>query len=272
MFLNTQKYHSTLGDIKFSIAKSKVEFQGKTKGLALKYVMDGTEHYQTRNGKVQLSKGQFIVLEKDEPYEVSFENKSQTTQGICIDLNLNLNQRLANLYENEILFKTVFNCTHFSPLGNLLQKISRKQHEQVNGAEVLNSISSELILFSSELSEMERGLGSFAKKSETKRELTSKLMLAKDFIYKNYNHKITLQHLSFKSGISKFHFSKLFKQCFHQSPFELQEALRMQKAKRMISANKIRLTEIAFQLGYSDLAAFSNQFKKYFGTSPSSFA
>lgn len=272
MLLNTQKYRGEFGEIKFSKAKSKSHYQGKTKGLALKYVVEGVENYQSNGENIHLCKGEFLLLKKDEEYEVFFENKRNTTQGICIDLNLDLDKRLVDLYENEILFKTIFNCVTFSPLGNLLQNFSEKINEKMNGLEVLNSISSQLISFSDKVFEMQMRLDIFAKKTETKRVLISKLMASKDFIHKNYNHKITLNHLSLESGISKFHFSKLFKNCFKQSPLELQEFLRMQKAKKMISAKKMRLTEIALNLGYSDLAAFSNQFKKYFGSSPSYFS
>lgn len=271
MFLNTQKYGGEFGEIKFSKAKNKSQFRGKTKGLALKYVAEGVENYRSNGKNIRLIKGQFFLLKKDKKYEVFFENKRNLTQGICIDMNLDLDKRLVDLNENEILFKTVFKCYHFSPLGNSLQKNFKKINEKMNGQEVLNSISSQLISFSDEVFEMQMRLEFFAKKTETKRMLVSKLMASKDFIYKNYNNKITLNHLSLESGISKFHFSKLFKNCFQKSPLELQEFLRMQEAKKIILTKEMKLTDVAFYLGYSDLAAFSNQFKKHFGAPPSSF-
>lgn len=269
--INTQKYKGRQGEIKFSKAKSNSRFQGETKGLALKYVVAGTENYQLKGSDIHLTKERFLLLKKDEKYTVSFENKKNLTEGICIDLDLDLDKKLVGLHENEILFKTVFNCSHFSPLGNSLQNLLLKPDRKTNGVTVLKSISSQLISFSDEVFQIQMGLNAFAKKTETKRVLVSKLMASKDFIHKNYTNKITLDHLSLESGISKFHFSKLFKNCFHRSPLELQEFLRMQKAKKMILGKEVRLTDIAFFLGYSDLAAFSNQFKKHFGATPSSF-
>lgn len=272
MFLNTQKYDGKLGEIKFSKAKNKSHFQGKTKGLALKYVTKGIENYRSNGENINLIKGQFFLLKKDEKYEVFCENHGYLTQGICIDLNLDFDRRLIDLYENEILFKTVFNCYHFSPLGEVLQNTFKKTNDKMNGIAILNSISSQIISFSDDLFEMQMRLDFFAKKTKTKKILVSKLMASKDFIYQNYNTKITLNQLSLESGISKFHFSKLFKNCFQKSPLELQEFLRMEKAKKIISTREMTLTDVAFYLGYSDLAAFSNQFKKHFGASPSSFS
>ncbi|MDB4539574.1 hypothetical protein N9231_04070, partial [Saprospiraceae bacterium] len=83
MFLNTQKYRGRFGEIKFSKAKSKSQYQGKTKGLALKYVVEGAENYQSNEGDIHLCKGQFLLLKENEEYEVFFENKANSIQGIC---------------------------------------------------------------------------------------------------------------------------------------------------------------------------------------------
>ncbi len=233
--------------------------------------MNGIENYHSNGGNNRLTKGQFLILKENQKYEVSFENKKNATLGICIDLSLNnINERLIDLYENEILFNTIFSCYSFSPLGDSFQFFSEQTANKMNGIEILSSISSQLISFSDEVLEIQMRLSSVAKKIETKRMLVVKLMTSKDFIYKNYNSKITLNHLALESGISKFHFSKLFKNCFQKSPLELQELLRMRKAKKMILTREIKLTDIAFYLGYSDLAAFSNRFKKHFGIPPSS--
>ncbi len=267
--INIKKYEEELGEIKFSKADNASQFQGKTKGLALKYVVEGAENYHLKEGNIHLAKGRFLLLKKDENYKVTFENKGYLTQGICLDLNPDLDKKLADLYKNEILFKTVFNCSHFSPLVNSLQGLLLGLDKKTNNQSILNSISSQLMLFSDEIFEMQMRLHLFAKKTKTKSVLISKLMTSKEFIHRNYTNKITLDHLSHISGISKFHFSRLFKNCFNQSPLELQESLKMQKAKKMILDQEMYLTDIAFYLGYSDLAAFSNQFKKHFGLSPS---
>ncbi len=218
-----------------------------------------------------LHQGRFLLLKKDEPYTVAFENKRHLTQGVCIDLNLDTNEKLINLYNNELLFKTSFSCGGSSALGNALQHLWPKPDQKTDAIALLDSISSQLVSFSKEVFELQSRLGIYVKKIETKRMLLCKLMASKDFIYQNYTHKITLDQLSRESGISKFHFSRLFKNCFHRSPLELQELLRMQKAQKMMLTKEMRITDIAFCLGYSDLAAFSNQFKKHFGRPPSSF-
>jgi AraC family transcriptional regulator len=46
---------------------------------------------------------------------------------------------------------------------------------------------------------------------------------------------------------------------------------RIKKAKQLLSNTHFPLTEIAYQLGYSSLNYFSNQFKKETGLSPSTY-
>jgi AraC family transcriptional regulator len=48
-------------------------------------------------------------------------------------------------------------------------------------------------------------------------------------------------------------------------------ARRMEKAKAMLRETKLSLTDIAWQLGYSSIHYFSNQFKKQTGLSPSAY-
>lgn len=49
-------------------------------------------------------------------------------------------------------------------------------------------------------------------------------------------------------------------------------AQKIEKAKELLALNKLTAAEIAFNLGYSSAAHFSNQFKKITGQTPKSFS
>jgi AraC-like DNA-binding protein len=55
------------------------------------------------------------------------------------------------------------------------------------------------------------------------------------------------------------------------TPLQMQEQLRMEKAKELLYSDCISLTSIAYQLGYTDLASFSKRFKKYYKIAPSQY-
>ena len=40
-------------------------YNGKTTGIALKYVIEGKEHYKTNRNRLNISKNQFIILREN---------------------------------------------------------------------------------------------------------------------------------------------------------------------------------------------------------------
>jgi len=109
------------------------------------------------------------------------------------------------------------------------------------------------------------------KKINTQRDILIKLFSSKNFIHQNFDQKIKLDELARYTGISKYHFLRLFKLCFQQSPQELQDKLRMKKAIELITSTTSPLSPIAYDLGYLDLANFSKKFKNQYGVSPSEY-
>lgn len=271
-FSNELKYCDKPGQIKLSKAFGTYHFKGKTKGIALKYVAQGHETYMINQQVVDVPQGHFILLHQDEKYEAITPKNSKHINGICIDLNPDIfPAHLNKVDKSNFLFNTAFDCTYSTPFGKAFQHLHLEQNEaEMNGRAVLQSFSDKLHDFSNELYQLQQTIN--VQKANTQVVLIPKLLSSRDFIYKNYRSKITLDLLARQSKISKYHFVRLFKQCFNQTPQSLQEELRMNAAKELILNTKHSYSHIAFHLGYNDLAAFSKQFKRTFGTPPSKYA
>lgn len=273
LFSNESKYQSSAGEIKLSQAIGKFHFKGKTKGISLKYVAEGHETYLINKETIEVQQGQFILLRQEEIYEAISPSNIPKVNGVCIDLSPTLlDFDWDEIYKNPLLFNIPFDCAQSTALGHGFRNFyfSKKTKAQLSeGQLILENFKNTLLSFSKEVSLLRFPLQSQAKKINTQRILMSKLIAGKDFIYKNFTKKITLDQLAKHTKLSKFQFSRLFKKCFEQSPFELQEQLRMQKARDLILNSQLSFTEIAYQLGYYDLATFSNQFKKNHGVAPS---
>lgn len=54
-----------------------------------------------------------------------------------------------------------------------------------------------------------------------------------------------------------------------QSPSELIEEMRMTKARDLITSTDLPISQIIFEVGYTELSNFSRAFKRYFGEPPS---
>lgn len=96
-----------------------------------------------------------------------------------------------------------------------------------------------------------------------------KLWQAQSYMQLHYRSAIRQQELARHVQLSPDHLGYCFKRVFGQSPGAMQKILRMEEAQRLLAQEAWSLSDIAFYLGYTDLPAFSRQFKQYFQASPS---
>lgn len=91
------------------------------------------------------------------------------------------------------------------------------------------------------------------------------------YISKNCTEPLTLENISNHIGVSKFHFSHLFKEYTNMTFIDFLTAERIKRAEALISYPKAHITDIAFDSGFSSVSSFNRSFKKIKGMSPSEF-
>lgn len=88
---------------------------------------------------------------------------------------------------------------------------------------------------------------------------------------KNHGRDLDLEELSRVAGISKYHFSRLFKKYLLLSPIQFLIKLRIDHAKVLLSLREETVSEIASRVGFNDLSHFNRRFKHTTGMTPSMF-
>jgi AraC family transcriptional regulator len=91
------------------------------------------------------------------------------------------------------------------------------------------------------------------------------------FIEENITEKLTLDALSREANLSKFHFCRFFYKYTGMSPMRFVAHLRVEKAKEYLKRDNSTVSEVTFQVGFSDIGTFIRQFKKFTGMTPSLF-
>jgi AraC family transcriptional regulator len=81
-----------------------------------------------------------------------------------------------------------------------------------------------------------------------------------------------LRELAAIARLSPFYFSRQFKLAFGVTPMKFLENERMSRAKAMIREGKLRFSDIAMVLGYSEHSHFTRRFKANTGVTPREFA
>lgn len=99
----------------------------------------------------------------------------------------------------------------------------------------------------------------------------NRLQQVVDYIHSYLDRPLHLAELAEISGISQYHFCRLFKHSIGVAPYQYVLQQRMEKAKELLQQRKYAIAEIALLVGCTDQSRFAKHFKKYFGVTPGMF-
>jgi YesN/AraC family two-component response regulator len=91
------------------------------------------------------------------------------------------------------------------------------------------------------------------------------------YIEKTPLKQLTLTDAAKNVHLNPSYLSQLFKQQLKTKFVDYLTDLRMQEGKRLLQNTSLKMSDIAERVGYSEVAYFSNNFKKITGYSPSEF-
>jgi len=83
--------------------------------------------------------------------------------------------------------------------------------------------------------------------------------------------EISVETLSEKMGISRAQLYRKLSSLTGRSVNEHLNAIRLEKAKELLKAGGLNISEVAYQVGYNDPKYFGRLFSEAFGQSPSEF-
>lgn len=91
------------------------------------------------------------------------------------------------------------------------------------------------------------------------------------FMEAHYSEKLTLQAVADQCYVSQWHLSKLLNRYAGKSFYDILNAIRIKKAKELLSDPKLKIGEISELIGYADTAHFARTFKKLEGMSANEY-
>ncbi|MBK3517471.1 helix-turn-helix domain-containing protein [Carboxylicivirga marina] len=103
-------------------------------------------------------------------------------------------------------------------------------------------------------------------------EYTARVNKTLDYIESNLDQQFSLDELAAVANFSKYHFHRIFMGVMNETPFQFITRLRLQRAATLLVMNhNLRVGEVAFQCGFTDISIFSRNFKQHFGQSPTAW-
>lgn len=91
---------------------------------------------------------------------------------------------------------------------------------------------------------------------------------AQEYIEKNFQEKITVDQLAYSLAIGRRNLERRFKKATNNTVVEYMQRVKIEAAKRSFETTRKNITEVMYEVGYSDTKAFRSTFKKITGLSP----
>ena len=135
--------------------------------------------------------------------------------------------------------------------------VSHRQHE---------SITKLLAIFAQHLSLLSNQL--VVQQEHTEPPVISK---AKEYIQEHQGEKLSLGQVARAVNTSSYYFCKLFKKITGVNFTDYVSRVRLEKAKNLLLNPNLRVSEIAYEVGFQSLTHFNRVFRKILGQSPTEY-
>src|SRR5690606_10494517 len=91
---------------------------------------------------------------------------------------------------------------------------------------------------------------------------------AQEYIEKHFRERVTVEELADMLALSRRNLERRFKKATANSIIEYMQRVKVEAAKMSLETSRENVSEVMYQVGYNDVKAFRNVFKRFTGLSP----
>lgn len=91
---------------------------------------------------------------------------------------------------------------------------------------------------------------------------------AQEYIERHPHERISMEHLSSRFAVGRRNFDRRFIKATGNTPLEYAQRVKIESAKRAFETSRKTVNEVMYEVGYSDVKAFREVFRKITGLSP----
>ena len=92
--------------------------------------------------------------------------------------------------------------------------------------------------------------------------------IALEYIEANFAKNLRMSDIAEAIFVSETYLRRLFTECSSISPVDYIKMTKIKKACEMLENNSVNINEIAYQIGYTNMATFIRHFKQITGETP----
>jgi transcriptional regulator GlxA family with amidase domain len=94
------------------------------------------------------------------------------------------------------------------------------------------------------------------------------IKMAQNYIEQHFTDKISVDQLADRFAVGRRSFERRFKKATSNTVIEYIQRVKVEAAKRSFETNRKNINEVMFDVGYTDIKAFRDVFKKITGLTP----
>jgi len=225
----------------------------------LAYTYEGLGNLEYRGRKYQLGKGDcFLIYCHD--HQIYYTDNDDLWKFIWVHFNgSNIRSYYQKIYQNSgAVYKMGSDSIVLRNLEDIISMILENNiNLQFVASKLIVEMLTEIILLNNSESNTD-------KKNEHIEETVNK-------IEEKFCEHISLEEMADWAKMSKFHFSRTFKNLTGYSPYEYLKNCRLNNAKQLLKLTDKSVNEISRQVGFESVSNFIKTFKKSENITPNTF-
>ncbi|MGI8333138.1 helix-turn-helix transcriptional regulator [Actinomadura scrupuli] len=98
-----------------------------------------------------------------------------------------------------------------------------------------------------------------------------RLRMAKDVMDRKWAEPLDLEAVAAGAGYSRYHFVRLFKRAYGETPGRYLSRRRVERAQDLLRSADLTVSEICLAVGFDSLGSFCTRFKQITGSTPTEY-
>ena len=258
--------------------------------LSIKSVVRGSARWRTSEADRLVDESSYLVLNSGQIYSMTIDSHEPVEtfclffrNGIAEDVRRVTESGSTWLLDNLVpeasdaaayseapveFFETLH--THDFPAASLIRRIYARLKDNTASDPWLED---QFLAVAGSLCQLHRQAGKHAglipaKKFSTRMELYRRLLRGKDYMDSFLGARAHLGEVAGKACLSPYHFHRLFREAFRETPNQYLQRKRLDYARRMLERGEQSVTDICLEVGFESITSFSALFRRNFGCSP----
>ncbi|MBY7142882.1 helix-turn-helix transcriptional regulator [Virgibacillus sp. NKC19-3] len=226
--------------------------------FVLQYTLKGAGKIKFEQQTYDLNPGDAFFIHIPSNHIYYLPEESEEWEFIYITL---LGNEVFQCYEK--ITKAVGNIfqldVYSPPIQSIMSSLDKISNEQINDVYKASACAYDFLM----------SLYADVFQVNRKNTIPSAIKNATAFINENYAAPVSLDDIVAASGLSKYHFTRLFHESMNATPIQYLTKIRVNKAIQLLKNEQLTVEAIALKVGFSNGNYFTKVFRSYLGVSPS---